>query len=157
MKKHNGKIVFLYGEYHTFDFLPYFQKWHPDITCLEVPNHATVDVFTVYVSQKKPKEILLSKIERNGSQDTWILHSNFLIDNTKDFNFNFFLLSVLYFYHHYFLEPDNRMTFQEGKDRICTRLFFLESNSDITKLFASNRLQSRRLFLLRDKESQFLI
>lgn len=58
MKKHNGKIVFLYGEYHTFDFLPYFQKWHPDITCLEVPNHATVDIFTVYVSQKKPPKSL---------------------------------------------------------------------------------------------------
>ncbi|AXG68317.1 hypothetical protein KORDIASMS9_00511 [Kordia sp. SMS9] len=58
LKKYDGKIIFLYGEYHTFDFEWYFQKFHPDITCLQVPNHPPMDPFILYLSARNPPKSL---------------------------------------------------------------------------------------------------
>ena len=44
LSENDGKIVFLYGEYHEFDFLSYFKNHHPAIKCLEVPNHYISDI-----------------------------------------------------------------------------------------------------------------
>ena len=54
----DGKIIFLYGAYHEFDFLPYFVTHHSDIKCLIIPNHYISDVFMEYlIKDRKPKSL----------------------------------------------------------------------------------------------------
>ncbi|MGH1383792.1 hypothetical protein [Kordia sp.] len=64
LKEYDGKIIFLYGEYHTFDFVSYFQQHHPEITCFEVPNHPPTDPFITYLNARNPPKSLpqLAKI-----------------------------------------------------------------------------------------------
>jgi hypothetical protein len=58
LQKYNGKIVFLYGEYHTHDFKAYFEFWHPEIDCFEIPNHKKATPFIRYLNADNPPKSL---------------------------------------------------------------------------------------------------
>jgi hypothetical protein len=62
----DGKIVFLYGGYHEFDFLIYFETHHSDIKCLKVENHYNSDVFTEYLVQDRKSKSLPQLVKIDG-------------------------------------------------------------------------------------------
>jgi hypothetical protein len=62
----DGKILFLYGEYHEFDFLTYFETHHSGIQCLEVENHYNSDVFTEYLVKDMKSKSLPQLVKIDG-------------------------------------------------------------------------------------------
>lgn len=66
LSENDGKIVFLYGEYHEFDFLSYFKNHHPAIKCLEVPNHYISDILINHLIRNRKAKSLPQLIKIEG-------------------------------------------------------------------------------------------
>lgn len=63
--EYDGKIIFLYGAYHEFNFSTYFDNHPSGIKCLEVSNHFSDDILIAYLTRKRKANSLpqLVKIE----------------------------------------------------------------------------------------------
>lgn len=46
----NGKIFFLYREYHKHNFLSYFEKKHSEIYCIQVKNYNPENILLDYLT-----------------------------------------------------------------------------------------------------------
>jgi len=66
LAENDGKILFLYGEYHEFDFLTYFETHHSEIKCLEVPNHYMHDDFMRHITKGRKAKSLPQLVKIDG-------------------------------------------------------------------------------------------
>ncbi|WP_298517023.1 hypothetical protein [uncultured Kordia sp.] len=65
--QNNGKIIFLYGEYHTFNFLKYFKDHYPEIQCLQVYNgYNTSGVFVDHLTKNRKAKSLPQLVKIDG-------------------------------------------------------------------------------------------